>query len=193
MHILCDTCTILMLIRIVPDMFTDEKYGCVTIPEVRKEIFRTQKFKTKYPWRDDYRSHIVTGSATAHLTADYNQRHSMVRLMLDHGIEDQETGKLFDLSPVDQKIVALAITHGWKVGSEDRPIIRLLNQEFRSSFGGDISALELINEWLANKLIVWDEMKQAYLEEWYTLGEPPQSAKEKKRFAKLTKYKYVGS
>ena len=31
MYILCDTCSVLMLIRIAPDMFCDDSYGCVTI------------------------------------------------------------------------------------------------------------------------------------------------------------------
>jgi hypothetical protein len=45
MYILCDTCSVLMLIRIAPDMFRDDRYGCVTIQEVFQELFRTQKFK----------------------------------------------------------------------------------------------------------------------------------------------------
>ena len=47
-----------MLIRIAPDMFCDERYGCVTMQEVIKELFRTQKFKAKYPWRTRYKSKI---------------------------------------------------------------------------------------------------------------------------------------
>lgn len=47
MHILCDTCSVLMLIRIAPDMFKDERYECVTVNEVWQELFRTRKFKTK--------------------------------------------------------------------------------------------------------------------------------------------------
>ncbi|MEA3378994.1 MAG: hypothetical protein U9Q69_05160, partial [Nanoarchaeota archaeon] len=47
-----------MLIRIAPDMFCDDSYGCVTIQEVLQELFRTQKFKTKYPWRTKYKSKI---------------------------------------------------------------------------------------------------------------------------------------
>lgn len=48
MYILCDTCKVLMLIRIAPDMFRDDGYGCVTIQEVFQELFRTQKFKMQY-------------------------------------------------------------------------------------------------------------------------------------------------
>ncbi|NQV19357.1 MAG: hypothetical protein HQ534_12545 [Armatimonadetes bacterium] len=49
MNIICDTCSILMLIRIAPDMFIDSKYGCKTINEVRKEFISTTRFKEKYP------------------------------------------------------------------------------------------------------------------------------------------------
>jgi len=58
MNILCDTCSILMLIRIVPEMFCDERFECVTIHEVIQEIFRTQKFKSRYPWRERYKPKI---------------------------------------------------------------------------------------------------------------------------------------
>jgi hypothetical protein len=44
-----------MLIRIAPDMFRDDRFGCVTIQEVFQELFRTQKFKKQmiliYIWR----------------------------------------------------------------------------------------------------------------------------------------------
>lgn len=49
MYVLCDTCSVLMLIRIAPDMFEDSRYGCVTTQEVIRELFRTQRFKEKYP------------------------------------------------------------------------------------------------------------------------------------------------
>ena len=58
MKILCDTCSILMVIRIAPDMLTDKNYGCFTIQEVRKEIIRQQKFKDKYPWRHRFKDKI---------------------------------------------------------------------------------------------------------------------------------------
>ncbi len=58
MYILCDTCSVLMLIRIASDMFLDPKFECVTITDVVKEIFRAQKFKNKYPWRKRYKSSI---------------------------------------------------------------------------------------------------------------------------------------
>ena len=58
MKILCDTCTILMVIRIAPDMLTDKNYGCFTIQEVRKELIRQQKFKDRFPWRHGVKDKI---------------------------------------------------------------------------------------------------------------------------------------
>ncbi len=58
MKILCDTCSILMVMRIAPDMLTDEKYDCFTIQEVREEIIRQQKFKDKYSWRHRFKDKI---------------------------------------------------------------------------------------------------------------------------------------
>ena len=58
MNILCDTCSVLMLIRIAPEMFCDDRFECTTVQEVIKELFQTQKFKTSYPWRKEYKSKI---------------------------------------------------------------------------------------------------------------------------------------
>lgn len=58
MIILCDTSSVVMLLRIVPGMFQDKRYGCVTIKEVYNELFAMQKFKSRYPWRTDYRDKI---------------------------------------------------------------------------------------------------------------------------------------
>ncbi|WDN87463.1 hypothetical protein BuS5_00431 [Desulfosarcina sp. BuS5] len=71
MYILCDTCSVLMLIRVAPDMFCDDRYGCVTIQEVSQELFRTQKFKSRYPWRASYKSKIKPLGASRVKQGDY--------------------------------------------------------------------------------------------------------------------------
>jgi len=53
MKILCDTSSVLLLIRIAPQMFIDDKFNCFTVREVWEEVFQTQKFRTKYSWRDN--------------------------------------------------------------------------------------------------------------------------------------------
>jgi len=70
MEILCDTCSILMLLRIAPQMFLDDTYQCCTIAEVRNEIFQTQKFKNKYPWREKFKDKIKPFAFSAYCFAD---------------------------------------------------------------------------------------------------------------------------
>ena len=60
MFILCDTSSILILLQIAPDMFTDNRYECKTIRVVHDEIVRTTKFKTKYPWTREMKPKIKT-------------------------------------------------------------------------------------------------------------------------------------
>lgn len=52
MKIFCATCSILMIIRIAPDMLIDKNYGCFTIQEVRK-------FNTGHILISDYSFYVV--------------------------------------------------------------------------------------------------------------------------------------
>lgn len=61
MYILCDTCSVLMLIRITPDMFRDDRYGCVTQEFAGKtisplEIVNNWIKKGIIKWNDDLQS-----------------------------------------------------------------------------------------------------------------------------------------
>ncbi len=47
-----------MLMRIAPEIFCDDRFECVTIRQVINELFQTQRFKTNYPWRKEYKSKI---------------------------------------------------------------------------------------------------------------------------------------
>lgn len=85
MHILCDTCSILMLIRIVPDMFIDERFDCLTITDVKDEIFRTQKFKTKYPWRIHLKNKIETIGITNLKTDEYKLYEDAINRLIENG------------------------------------------------------------------------------------------------------------
>ena len=58
MFILCDTSAILMLLRIAPDMFKESAFECVTIRQIREEIFRGSKFKDRYKWLEEKRKEI---------------------------------------------------------------------------------------------------------------------------------------
>jgi hypothetical protein len=58
--ILYDTSAILMLLRIVPDMFIDERFECVTLRCIHDELVQTTKFRTKYPWIRDFKKSLKT-------------------------------------------------------------------------------------------------------------------------------------
>ena len=64
-----------------------------------------------------------------------------------------------------------------------------VTQEFA---GKTISPLAIVNDWISKGLITWDDDLQDILEDWNRCNEHPQPGKEKKRFEKLSGYKYSG-
>lgn len=109
MYILCDTCSVLMLIRIAPDMFINSEFECVTISDVVKEIFRTQRFKDRYPWRQRFKVKIKPISNSILKSNDFKLYFQVINSQISNGIVNNETKKYFDLSKVDQRIVACAL------------------------------------------------------------------------------------
>ncbi|MFH1026054.1 MAG: hypothetical protein V1764_05180 [Nitrospirota bacterium] len=95
-----------MLIRIAPNMFTDERFDCVTVQEVCEEIFRTQRFKTKYPWRSEYKGKIRPSNSLKNTSDDYKLHFDVVKHLIDAGGISTKTGRVFGLSFVDKKIAA---------------------------------------------------------------------------------------
>ena len=193
MFILCDTSSILMLLRIAPDMFVVEGYECKTIREIHNEIVRTTKFKTKYPWTREMRAKIKPVVLDKEQKEREELYFEVVRNLNRVGTENRKTGRFFDLSFVDMKVISHALTLAYRITSGDRELIQFVEQEFRDEFQGSISPLEIINRWLEKGLIKWDEGKQGYLSDWAEHHEHPQPLKAKKRFRELTGYRYTGS
>lgn len=183
-----------MVIRIAPDMLTDEKYGSFTIQEVRKEIIRQQKFKDKYPWRHQFKDKIqcIPNSEILNNSA-VNQYVEAIDLLIDSNVINNKTGKLFDLSPVDRMFIACALSFGFRVSTGDGDIKDLAKQEFPKVFKGSISPLGMVNMWIRNGLIVWDDPLHEYVADWKRTGEAPQPKHQKNVFKKLTGLKYPGS
>lgn len=190
MHILCDTSSILMIIRIAPEMFTDERFECVTIKEARDEIFQTQKFKTKYPWRSQYKKKIVALGKTSVETDEFHLYCSTIRNLLESGKINQRTQKFFNLSAVDRKIAACVLAHNFNMTTCDSDLIDFIEQEFSIK---NTTPLGIINKWLKEGLITWNTNLQIIIEDWDKCGEPAQPSKEIIEFEKLTKVKYLGS
>lgn len=189
MYILCDTCSVLMLIRIAPDMFMDDRYECTTIQEVSRELFRTQKFKTKYLWRMKYKSKIKAMGESIAKGDSYNLCFSTIRNLVNVGIKNKRTGRFFNLSNVDQIIAACTIAHNFQLTTVDDDLKDFLIQEFSCN---TISPLNMINEWMEKGLLQWSDYLQLIIEDWDKCNEHPQSIKAIKRFEKLSGYPYVG-
>ena len=194
MKILCDTCSILMVMRIAPDMLTDEKYGCFTIQEVREEIIRQQKFKDKYPWRHGFKDKIRCIPNSEIINNDFaSQYFDVVNLMIENNTINKKTGRLFDLSSVDKRFIACSLSFGFKISTGDGDIKAIANQEFSKAFKGNISPLGMVNTWIRKSLINWSDELHGYVADWNRTGEAPQPRLQKREYRKLTGLKYPGS
>ncbi len=189
MNILCDTCSVLMLIRIAPDMFTDGRFDCVTVQEVCEEIFRTQRFKTKYPWRSNYKDRIRPSNILKGIGDDFELHLDVVRQLVDAGGVSSKTGRAFGLSFVDKKIAAYVTAYELEISSTDNSLIDFLEQEFDKK---NRSPLAILNGWIKEGLVQWNEDIQRIIEDWDKNGEPVQPVKDKKDFLKLTRVRYMG-
>lgn len=190
MHILCDTCSVLMLIRIAPEMFIDKRYECSTIADAKDELFQTQKFKNKYPWRLDFKNKIVILGTMELTSGDFNLYLETVINLIESGTINQRTQKFFNLSRVDKKFIACALAHNYEVTTTDNDLIDFLQQEFSKT---NVAPLSLINCWLRNQLIEWNEQRQAIVKDWDKCNEARQPLSDIVEFENLTGYEYVGS
>jgi hypothetical protein len=193
MIILCDTSSILLLLRIAPDMFINPVYECVTIHEVIREIIATPKFKNKYPWRTEYRGKLQPLPNSKYRTTAYENAKKAIGLLLDNGVINAKTQKMIGLSEEDQAVAACAIIHGYIITTGDNNLIAFLRQEFKSNFKGNWTALEIVNFWLEKKIISWDDAKHALVGEWRQMEEVAQPQEAKKRFTLITGRSYPGS
>jgi hypothetical protein len=193
MDILCDTSSIMMLIRIAPDMFLDRRYQCVTLNLMRHEIFRNPKFKKKYPWRNYYKTKIQGLSNDFTYNADVNRFFEAIRLLVRNITINTKTGSPFDLSYVDQMFLACALANGYKISTGDKSLALFAIQEFGEEFYGNISPLGIINRWIREGLIKWNEEFHSYVADWKTNNEHSQPKKQIREFKKLTGRSYPGS
>jgi hypothetical protein len=183
----------MMLIRIAPDMFLDRRYQCVTLNLMRHEIFRNPKFKRKYPWRNDFKTKIQGLPSNFTNNADVNQYFEAINLLIRNITINAKTGRPFDLSYVDQMFLACALANGYKISTGDKSLALFALQEFRDEFHGNISPLGIINGWMREGLIKWNEELHSYVADWKITNEHPQPKKQIREFKKLTGLSYPGS
>lgn len=178
-----------MVIRIAPDMFIDDRFGCVTIPKVHDELYRTQRFKTRYPWLDEYKSNVITLGASATGVEEVGTHLSTINFIIDAGVENTDTGMLVDLSPTDKHVIACAAVHGFRVSSIDRNLVYFAEHQFDLN---NITPLGLVNQWVEDGLVTWSDHLQLILEDWEKCGERDQPLSEVGRFQQMTGFRYVG-
>jgi len=186
-RILCDTCSILMLIRIAPDMFVNPKYECVTINEVRDEFIGTVHFKDKYPWRKEFKSHIKSRMLLS--KADIDSYFQIVNSLASSAI-NKKTNRFFSLSHVDQLIAATVIGNDdVTISTGDQGLIDFLDQEFDEQ---NVYSLELVVEWLEMQLINWSDSIKFVLDDWDDKNEKPQPRSAAQALELSTGYRYTG-
>lgn len=185
MFILCDTSSILMLLRIAPDMFKDERFQCKTIREIHDEIVQTNKFKTKYPWIKELRTGIRSIILNEEQKVKEKEFFEAIKLINDQGTKNLHTGRFFDLSRIDMRVLSHALTLDYKITSCDGDLVQFGYQEFGEDFKGNVFPLEIIIIWLESSVIQWSEEKQIIIREWIQ-NEPSQPEDTKRKFKKIT-------
>jgi hypothetical protein len=193
MFILCDTSSILLLLRIAPDMFVDARYECCTIREIHDEIIRTTKFKSKYPWTRSMRPKLKPLTFSEEQKKSEEIFYSAISFLIRNGIVNKKTKRFFDLSREDMKVISNALALGYRISSGDNGLIEFAKQEFADEFAGSVSALEVINIWIEKNIITWNQEKQNFLSDWKTQREVAQPPKAVSDFKRLTKMPYTGS
>jgi hypothetical protein len=193
MFILCDTSSILMLLRIAPDMFSDGRYECKTIHEIHDEIVQTTKFKNKYPWTRNVRPQLRISVLTPAQKQQEILYFEAVKVLNRERIYNEEKKRWIDLSWRDMKLLSHTLAFVYKMSAGDDDLEYFARTQFKEEFGGNVMPLEIIIHWLEAGVITWDAEKQGYLSAWATDGEHPQLLKAKKRFKELTGIVYSGS
>jgi len=189
MLILADTCSVLMLLRIAPDMFSNPQYGCTTTAEVLKELKSNQKFKTKYPWLKNLIPNVCCITNSELKKNGYDSTLSTINILLSTFPLNTNTDKVFDLSRVDRHIIACAAAHGHSITTGEKDIIDFAKQEFEIE---SISALGVLNKWIKNGLVECNDYLLAIIDDWEKSNEAGQPKDDIVSFQRLTKEFYLG-
>lgn len=186
MHVLCDTSSVLMLLRIAPEMFTDPRYECVMTQTVYAEFVQTRKFKYKYPWRSTCKKHLKSIGHDELASGGYQRKLDLIRRLDDSAIRPA-TGRRYDLSRADMEIAAATVALGFKITTGDENLAAFLVDQFDTEC---VSPLGLVNLWLERGFIAWNNEKQAVIDDWIAQREHAQPRQEIGRFERLTGREY---
>ena len=182
MIVVNDTCAILMLIRICPDMFKDARFGCAMLQEAYIEYTRSARFKKQYSWREKYRRCLKSLPKSDLDKHGYDEVLTCVQAAAKD-IVDPSTGKMYadELSPTDLKMVAAAYSLDADLCSGDAALSRYAANDWERQV---ISPLAIVNRWLSLRLLTWDDDKHRILLDWVR-SERPQPRKDIVEFEQL--------
>ena len=186
MVVVCDTCALIMLLRIAPEMFEDVRYGCITIHNVWEEFTRNARIGREYPWRSEMKSH-VRSIPQGDLETETFRRLLQAVQGLERNSRNQRTGELFNLSPTDKRLAATCLDRELDLCTAEYNLDDFMRQEFDRE---NVPPLQLVNAWIGRDLITWNDERQSVIEDWITQHERPQPQAEIRRFEKLTGGKY---
>lgn len=170
-------------------MFKDDRFGCFTVQEVREEIFQTSRFKTRYPWRTDYKDKIKSCFLDAGVKESFDIYFSTIDKLVEYGTINNRTGRYFNLSYKDQRIAAYSLATDSQLSTNDWDMRDFIQQQYDRD---SISSLALINKWLRKGLLQWNNQFQAIIREWDTNNESPQPREDIRKFEGLSGFKYLG-
>ena len=182
--VITDTNAIILLLRIAPEMFQDARFGCVLPEYAYQEFIMKPEFKVLFPWRERYKRFLNLGVSILDAQKHPQFPSALKTISLMSRIRPNRYGKYYGLSKKDQEILSVAVAFGYDLCTEDRNLALFARDEFDVRV---FSALSLINRWIQDKLITWDDEKQALLADW---GDRKQPKKEVGIFQSLTGYTY---
>lgn len=185
--ILTDTCALIMLIRIVPEMFHDPKYNCIMTEHVYNEFIKKPEFLYRFPWRSEYKKYLYSKHMEAMLekNKDYSRALEYVKYAAKTAKNDK--GRCYGLSKKDCEIVATSVCFCYDFCSGDRNLYEFAQNEFSIK---TFSALELLNTWIDGGVLIWDDDKHKMLSMWKNENQRPQPEYQIERFKTLTMRTY---
>jgi hypothetical protein len=165
-------------------MFRDKRFGCILPEYAHQEFLLKPEFKVIFPWREQYRNYLYPEISIPEAKRNPQFESALNIITCLSRTRTNRYGHKYGLSKKDREILSIAVAFCFDLCTEDRNLALFASEEFNVQV---LSALALINQWIQDKLITWDDEKQALLSDWGNRKQPP---KEVKLFHDLTGYTY---
>jgi len=181
--VLTDTNAVILLLRIAPEMFRDKRYNCVMPEYVYDEFVKKPEFKEKFPWRSQYKQFLKSEITIADACKHPQFKNTLNSVLHIAKARKNRENIKYGISKKDQEIVSVAIVFNFNFCCADKNLSWFAQDEFDVKV---FSPLSMINMWLEDGLIRWDDELQSLLLEWNRSQPKSQIS----RFHELTGYDY---